>query len=104
MWEEQDVRRRVFRIRRWLLLAVAVLALGLASAAPAQVYGGEGQGRVSGGSGDFVRTTGSPVARTADGFDWGYVTMGIGVGLAAAISGLGLVQLGRNRRRLATLL
>jgi hypothetical protein len=105
MRKEQVVRRRVLRIRKWLVLAVALLALATATSAQAQLYGGDGQGRASGGTSDFVRMKSAPVARTAAAFDWGYVMAGAGaVGLVVAISGVALLQVGRNRRRLATLL
>jgi hypothetical protein len=97
------MRRKAFRIRRWLVLAVAVSALVLASGAQARVYGGEDQGRTSGGYDGLVNTKSAP-AVTGAGFDWGYAMVGVGVGLVAAISAVGFVQLGRNRRRLATLL
>ena len=98
------MRRKAFRIRRWLVLAVAVSALALASGAQAALYGGEDQGRASGGYDGLVNTKSAPVASTGTGFDWGYAMVGVGAGLVITISGVGLVQLGRNRRRLATLL
>ncbi len=35
------MRRRALRIRRWLVLAVAVAALGFATSAQAMLYGGD---------------------------------------------------------------
>lgn len=98
------MRRRAFRIRRWLALAVALSAFVIVSGAQARLYGGEDQGRASGGSGRIVITKSAPTVSTGSGIDWGYAMAGVGVGLVVAISGVGLVQLGRNRRRLATLL
>ena len=98
------MRRRVFRIRRWLVLAIAISALVLASGPQARVYGGEDQGRASGGYDGLVSTKGAQDVSTGAGFDWGYAMVGVGAGLVLAISGLGLLQVGRNRRRLATLL
>jgi hypothetical protein len=98
------MRRRAFRIRRWLLLAVAVSALAISSTAQARFYSGEDQGRVSGGNAVVVSTKSAPVAGPGAGFDWGYALVGVGTVLLVGITGVGLVQLGRNRRRLATLL
>ena len=97
------MRRKAFRIRRWLLLAVAISALALASGAQGRVYGGEDQGRASGGYGGLV-TKSTQVTSAGPGFDWGFAMVGVGAALVIAISGVGLVQVGRNRRRLATLL
>ncbi len=88
------MRRRPFRIRKWLVLAVAVAALGFATSAQAVLYGGE-DGIV--GAKPLVVTTGG-------GFDWADATVGIGIGLGIALGGIAAVQLTRNRRRLATLL
>lgn len=88
------MRRRPFRIRKWLVLAVAVAALGFATSAQAVLYGGE-DGIV--GAKPLVVTTGG-------GFDWADAAVGIGIGLGIALGGIAAVQLTRNRRRLATLL
>ena len=97
------MRRKAFRIRRWLVLAVAISALALASGAQGRVYSGEDQGRASGGYGGLVSKS-TQVTNAGPGFDWGYAMVGVGVALVIAVSSVGLVQLGRNRRRLATLL
>lgn len=88
------MRRRPFRIRKWLVLAVAVAALGFATSAQAVLYGGE----------DGIVGAKPLVVTTSGGFDWADATVGIGIGLGIALGGIAAVQLTRNRRRLATLL
>jgi hypothetical protein len=88
------MRRRVFRIRKWLLPAVAVAALAFAPGAHAVLYAGD-DGIV--GAKPLVVTTGG-------GFDWADAAAGVGVGVGVALGCVGVVQLVRNRRRLATLL
>jgi len=89
------MRRRPLRIRRWLVLAVAVAALGFATGAQAALYGGDDG--IAGAKSQAVVTTGG-------GFDWADAAVGIGIGLGIALGGVAAVQLTRNRRRLATLL
>jgi hypothetical protein len=91
------MRRKVFRMRRWLALSAVVSVLALVMASGAQAL------RPADDVG-LVSTKSAPVATTGNGFNWGDAAIGVGVGLGIALSGAGLVQLGRNRRRLATLL
>jgi hypothetical protein len=76
-------------------LSVLAIALVASSGAQARLYAGD-QG--------VAGTRSAPVATTGNGFNWGDAAIGLGVGLGLALSAAGLVQLGRNRRRLATLL
>jgi len=88
------MRRRAFRIRKWFVLAVAVAALAFAPGAQAVLYAGD-DGIV--GAKPLVVTTGG-------GFDWADAAVGVGIGIGIALGCAGVVQLARNRRRLATLL
>src|SRR5262249_577133 len=82
--KEQVMRRRPFRVRRWLVLAAAVSALVFASGAQARYYAGED---------GVTGVKSAPVATKGAGFDWGYAMVGVGAGLVIAIVGVGLLQL-----------
>ena len=114
--------RRNLRIRRWLVLAVGVASLGLASSAPAMQLdqgGGSGVGVVqatpvqrivaqeqarSRDIGVLGVRVKAPVTVTTGGFDWGDAAIGAGAALAAVLLAAGIAQLARsrNRGRLAT--
>ena len=114
--------RRNLRIRRWLVLAVGVASLALASSAPAmqldQGGGGAGRGLASQPASPVQRIVAQELGRRNDvrlfgpastarpievvpqgGFDWGDAGIGAGVALAAALGGAGIVLLARNRTR-----
>jgi len=91
------MKRRHFRIRRWLVLAVALVALALPAASQARLVLYE-----DGGAAPPKQS--QPVTVTTGGFQWGDALIGAGVALGIVLSGVVIVQAGRNRRRLATLL
>jgi hypothetical protein len=87
------MKRRNFRIRIRLGLALAtvVTALGVASSAQAKPIYDTG----SSPSGP------SAAAVTSGAFDWGNVGIGAGAALGAALAGVGTVRLARGHGRLA---
>jgi hypothetical protein len=91
------MRRRHFRIRRWLAVAAALVALSFASSASAMPVFDTG-----GGSATYSQT--APASESSGGFDWADAAIGAGVALGAALSGAGIVRVAGNRRRPAALL
>jgi len=89
------MRRRHYRIRRWLVLALAAGSLAAPAAAQAMPV-----------SDDGPLTKGSPVSVpvVSDGFDWGDAGIGAGTvfALVAGCAGI-LLAATRHRRRPAAL-
>lgn len=92
------MRRRQLRIRRWLVVAVALVALSFASSASAMTVA-----ESSGGTAVYSQTAAAP-NESSGGFSWSDAAVGAGVALGAAISGAGILRVAGNRRRLAGLL
>lgn len=87
------MRRRQLRIRRWLVVTFAVVALAFAASASAMP--------ITEGTGGQPP---QPVAAPGDGsggFSWWYVAIGVGAAVGATVCVVGLYRVAGNRRRLA---
>jgi hypothetical protein len=94
--KETTMRRRHLRIRRWLVLAFALVTLIFAASASA-MPGGDG------GGGRAVYPQ-QPVVVPSDGssgFNWWYAAIGATVAVGVAAGGVGVLRTAGNRRRLA---
>ena len=90
------MRHNHLKIRVWLALAVAIASLGFASSASARLVLDDGSSLPT------VTPPAPVVVTTTDGFSWGDALVGAGVALAAALGGIGIAYVARNRTRLAT--
>ena len=120
------MKRKPFKLRRWLVLGVAAGALSVSAAAQARTIidvGGDVPAAVSAqtrywtavdqfykshavdtvGSGTVPVAQPVPVTGGSDGFGWSDFAVGIGAAFGAMLAAAGIAQVARNRRRLATL-
>ena len=93
------MRRRQRRIRRWLAVAVALVALSFASSAAAMTVAETG-----GGTAVYSQTPALTDEPSGGGFNWSDAAIGAGIAFGAAFSAGAVVRVSGGRRRLATLL
>jgi hypothetical protein len=91
------MRRRHLRIRRWLVVATALVALVFTATASALPMGDGGGGRAVNARPAVVPSDGS------GSFNWWYVVAGAGAALGLAAGGTGIYRAAANRRRVAGL-
>ena len=93
------MRRKQRRIRRWLALGFALVALSFASSASAMVVADNG-----GGNTVIYTPTPAVTNEPSSGFNWSDAAIGAGVALGVVFSGVGILRVTGSRRRLAGLL
>ncbi len=85
--------RKLFKIRIWIALVVAIASLGFTSSAFAMK-------NATDASGPSVVPQ-APVVPTSGGFNWGDALVGAGIAFGvAALGGIGIAYVARSRTRL----
>ena len=87
------MRGKHHTLRIWLVLAVTIVSLGLASSASARLYTGDLAG---------PSVAPPPAAGAPAGFNWGDALVGAGAVLGIAVGCIAIALLVRSNRRLAT--
>ncbi len=97
------MRRRRYRIRKWLVVAAAAGALVIPAAAQARPLSGNEFAYGNGGQQPVLVSPKPPTVTTTGGFDWADAGVGAGIAVAALIGGTAIVLGARHRGRLAAL-